>query len=393
VPYSCAALKASGGDSAYRWTIATKALPAGLALDPTTGAITGTPSKPGTFDFGIRVSDGRGQSADFNPLTIVIEPAKIKEPDVISAPTGTPPPPPAPRIDTLSLPEGKVGVAYSVTLDASAGTPPYRWSVDRLPAGLSLNGPVIRGRPTAEGTSEVQLHVTDRAKQTADRALTISIKSVAAPPSPLKILTTALPDGRVGTALNASLTGTGGVQPYRWASTGQVPRGLQLDASGALHGTPAAEGRFTLSVRLSDKENHNVDGSISLVIAPAAVVPDPGTKKGITAQTLCPAGTPTSREDANLDSATMTGSLEWTGPNVTGPAGVIVIVGKQKRQGPGGVSPQSKALTGAPIDFATPNGVQVLEPPSVQNGWRCIAFQPNANSVKIDWKVNWALSR
>jgi hypothetical protein len=56
-PYS-ATLKASGGVKPYKWAIIAGSPPAGLMLNATTGAITGTPSGPsGTSTFTVRVTD------------------------------------------------------------------------------------------------------------------------------------------------------------------------------------------------------------------------------------------------------------------------------------------------------------------------------------------------
>jgi hypothetical protein len=54
-------LAASGGTPPYTWSIASGALPAGLALTPSTGAITGTPTATGTSNFTVSVTAG-GQS-------------------------------------------------------------------------------------------------------------------------------------------------------------------------------------------------------------------------------------------------------------------------------------------------------------------------------------------
>ena len=63
----------------------------------------------------------------------------------------------APSITTSSLPDGKVGEAYSQTLTAT-GTKPITWSIENgdLPAGLSLNKDTgkINGTPTADGTAK-----------------------------------------------------------------------------------------------------------------------------------------------------------------------------------------------------------------------------------------------
>jgi phospholipase C len=56
--------------------------------------------------------------------------------------TSTTPPPPAPlSVTTTSLANSTLGAAYSQSLNATGGVPPYRWTVSSgsLPAGLTLN--------------------------------------------------------------------------------------------------------------------------------------------------------------------------------------------------------------------------------------------------------------
>jgi hypothetical protein len=56
-PYS-ATLKASAGVKPYKWAIIAGSPPAGLTLNATTGAITGTPTGPaGTSTFTVQVTD------------------------------------------------------------------------------------------------------------------------------------------------------------------------------------------------------------------------------------------------------------------------------------------------------------------------------------------------
>ena len=71
----------------------------------------------------------------------------------------------APSITTDTLPNGKVGEAYSHTLTAT-GTAPITWSIDGgLPAGLSLNADTgeISGTPTADGTAKFTVKATNSA--------------------------------------------------------------------------------------------------------------------------------------------------------------------------------------------------------------------------------------
>jgi glucose/arabinose dehydrogenase len=56
VAYS-ATLAGSGGTAPYSWALAGGSLPGGLALNPSSGLINGTPTSAGTFNFTVRLSD------------------------------------------------------------------------------------------------------------------------------------------------------------------------------------------------------------------------------------------------------------------------------------------------------------------------------------------------
>ena len=83
----------------------------------------------------------------------------------------------APTITTDTLPDGKVGEAYSQTLTAT-GTAPITWSIDGgLPAGLSLNADTgeISGTPTADGTAKFTVKATNSAgSNTKELSITIA---------------------------------------------------------------------------------------------------------------------------------------------------------------------------------------------------------------------------
>ncbi len=66
-------LAATGGTPPYTW--AASGLPGGLALDPATGTISGTPSAGGNFQFGVTVSDTQKNSASQQFSLLVNVPA------------------------------------------------------------------------------------------------------------------------------------------------------------------------------------------------------------------------------------------------------------------------------------------------------------------------------
>ena len=155
---------ATGGTPPFSWSIIAGALPTGLSLGISSGAVTGTPTVAGTFNFTVHVRDNIGQT-DSDPFSITIH----AEPVVI----------------TTTLPNGTVATPYSQTLAASDGVPPYTWAlaVGSLPAGLALSsGGVISGTPTAAGASAFTVRVTESLLGvTDDQALTLTIEGEAGP--------------------------------------------------------------------------------------------------------------------------------------------------------------------------------------------------------------------
>ncbi|MFN0165890.1 MAG: putative Ig domain-containing protein, partial [Bryobacteraceae bacterium] len=178
-------------------------------------------------------------------------------------------------ITTTSLSSGTVGLAYSRSLAATGGKPPYSWSLAQgsLPAGLSLNTTtgLITGTPTVAGTVGFVARVQDSADGSAVRTLSITI---SASTGPLTISTTSLSSGVVGQPYSAQVTATGGSQPYAWLiSQGALPGGLQLNSSGGLiFGTPTTAGVASFTVRVQDAQGASATRALSITISPATSV-------------------------------------------------------------------------------------------------------------------------
>ena len=115
----------------------------------------------------------------------------------------------APTITTDTLPDGKVGEAYSQTLTAN-GTTPIKWSISggNLPADLSLNKDTgeISGTPTAAGTSTFTVKATNSAGSNT-KELSITITKAA----PTEHTVTVTNDGN-GTASASSTSATAGTE-------------------------------------------------------------------------------------------------------------------------------------------------------------------------------------
>ena len=141
-------LTATGGTQPYRWAIHEGALPAGLALDSTTGEITGTPAQFTQTTLVVLVYDSSLPKREESTRAIALSVL----PDHLT-------------IITPGLPQGNVGIHYRYNLEAAGGTPPYTWSIPQgpLPSGLALDplSGVIQGTPTQPGTSIFTVQVTD----------------------------------------------------------------------------------------------------------------------------------------------------------------------------------------------------------------------------------------
>src|SRR5262249_52980922 len=146
-------------------------------------------------------------------------------------------------ITTNSLPAGVEGAAYfKQTIAVTGGLAPLTFTVTSgaLPAGLSMDtSGNITGTPTGpSGTSNFTVKVTDSSNptQSATQNLSITVNL----PTPPSITTASLPGGVEGTAYaKQTIAATGGIAPYTFAvTTGAVPAGLSMDASGNIAGTP-----------------------------------------------------------------------------------------------------------------------------------------------------------
>src|SRR5207245_9435345 len=156
------------------------------------------------------------------------------------------------QITSSQLPGGTVSSAYSATLSASGGTPPYSWSVSSgtVPTGLSLSSSgTLSGTPTVAGSFPFTVAVKDAASASASASLSINVVSVP----PLQVTSSQLPGGTVGSAYIATLNASGGTSPYSWSvSSGALPTCRSLSSSCYLPCTSPASHSVSSTVACDD---------------------------------------------------------------------------------------------------------------------------------------------
>jgi hypothetical protein len=246
----------SGVVGTAAWSLASGSLPAGVQLDPVSGAINGTPSAWGSSTAVVQATDSWGANrSDSRPVAITIAPTNL-------------------AIDTTGLTAALYQQPYSAMLTAHGGTGTTTWSRTggALPAGISFDATgVLSGTPAEVGTFTATVVASDAnwAGNTATRNVTLTVNPPAFScnvPTP--------PAGRVGDFYQTALSATGNVGTVSWTiGSGTLPPGLLLDAvSGTITGTPTTWGTFTLTVQATDSWGGRVDAkSMMIVVSPKPI--------------------------------------------------------------------------------------------------------------------------
>ncbi len=288
-------------------------LPAGLAINASSGLITGSPTASGTAVGTVSItSNGLVNSA---AISIAIS-AAAGTPSISSA-------------TTLSLTAGTGMSTYMVTATVPSGANPVTsFNVGTLPAGLALGGttlaPTISGTPTTatNGTPVlVSLSANSAGGAGATTTLSITIASAlgtpvitSADPSPLTVSAAMTPYQIV--AINS---------PTAYAVSG-LPVGLSLNAvTGLISGTPSVAGIYAVSVNAANGSGTGTTVSLAftvgLVSAINSVLAVNGTVGTGLNYTLTGTNTPSSfnigKLPAGLIANTTSGAISGT-PTVEG---------------------------------------------------------------------------
>ncbi|MGV3659672.1 MAG: GEVED domain-containing protein [Prosthecobacter sp.] len=146
VAYSQTLIPGGGVPSYGSWTVTSGTLPAGLALDASTGVISGTPTtgNGSGATFTVRVTDSNGCTGS-QAVTLKVCPVITLSP--------------------ASLPNGTINTAYNQTVTGTGGGGTYTYAVSSgaLPAGLALNvnTGAISGTPTSTSAATFTIRATD----------------------------------------------------------------------------------------------------------------------------------------------------------------------------------------------------------------------------------------
>ena len=195
-------------------------LPGGLAVNASTGLISGTPKTAGKYTLTLNAYNGAGKGSATLTLTVA------------SA---------APAITSATTASGTVGHTFSYRITATNN--PTSYGVGGLPNGLSVNAStgVISGTPGVAGTFSLSLNAYNATgKGSATLTLTVQPQATPVVTSP----TTA--SAKVGVSFSYQITASGSPTSY---GVGGLPGGLAVNATtGLIAGTPKTAGTYPLTL-------------------------------------------------------------------------------------------------------------------------------------------------
>lgn len=224
-------------------------LPDGLELDSETGQITGSLRAPGTFSLSVSAFGPAGESMP-SAVTLAVRAAE-----------GTP------AVTTATDPEGQVGVAFSLAIEATASPDAFR--VDGLPEGLYFDEATatIEGTPAVPGIFEVRVQASNTIGWGDGATVLIDIQGR---PGTVEVVADEVP-GIVRTGQTVAWNITSSDADAQYSARG-LPGGLSIDpVTGVISGTPNEAGVFTVSLMAINQHGTGSETRIEMRIGGPAL--------------------------------------------------------------------------------------------------------------------------
>jgi len=242
--YSAAIGPASGGTAPYAYAVTVGSLPAGLTLTAATGAIDGTPTTAGTFNFTVTATDSSTGTGPY---------------------TGDR----AYSITVIDLPPVAANSSLTVAYNAAATNAPLSLS-GGTPASLTITLAPTRGTAIVTGPTTITYQPNAGYAGPDSFAYTATNSGGTSAPATVSVtvqdpVVTITAAGGFAAAVAAPYTQTftfnGGAQPWGGYQVTNLPAGLSITGSTAntvtISGTPTQAGSFNLNVSATDTSTGN----------------------------------------------------------------------------------------------------------------------------------------
>lgn len=235
------------GQVPFSYAITSGALPPGLSLNASTGAISGTPTTVGTYNWDITITDALSRSSALSDTVVITSVAVAIAGDA---------------------PDNELTTPYNFIYSVQGSATPLvvTLKTGALPPGLAIStAGILSGTPTTTGVYSWTLEAKDANNVTAtvnDSSQTYAKVTISGDAG----------DGTIGGAYSFTYIGASGKPPYAFVVTaGTLPTGLTLSTAGVLSGTPTTASAFSWLVGITD----SLGGISSL--ADSSNITDPAT--------------------------------------------------------------------------------------------------------------------
>jgi GH25 family lysozyme M1 (1,4-beta-N-acetylmuramidase) len=276
-PYNVT-IAASFGTTPYSFSTKTTdgssgtGLPPGLAIDSSSGTISGTPTTAGIYSFYLQVADATAAAAN----TLVSITVGATAPSV----TITTPP---------NLPPGFTGATYQYSLTASGGQAPYTWSIttssSTLPTSISLTAAgALTGTPAQAGDYSFTVQVTDKTGTIASQAFSMTVFAVEVPVQITSLTANPYTVNASGTSsllCTSHYLGSGSVG-YAWTASGGTVSGTLSNAAWA---APSQAGSYTVTCSVSDSDGGKDSRSVVLTVLASGLTATISPTSGVSGST------------------------------------------------------------------------------------------------------------
>ncbi len=271
-----AAFFSSAVNAAFSYTItatnnptsfAATGLPAGLSLDTSTGAITGTPTAAQVATVSITAANSYGSCLPRNLILTIGDYSAITSATTMTVPAGT-------------------AVSYTLT----ASNSPATYNLTGLPAGLSINSTtgVISGAATTAGSYTLVASANNALGAGPPTTITFAIidpnSGSAGPLAPLILVAPASQSVPVGSNVQFSVTAAGtGALGYQWSHDNVPISGANASALslGVVNSSDAGSYTVTVTNATGSVESAPASLIVLSVFVPPAITSQPSPLKAL----------------------------------------------------------------------------------------------------------------
>ena len=301
-------LSNSAHDSSSTATISSwtaSGLPAGLSVNATNGAITGTPTTACSCSVTVKATDSAGFTGSASFTWTISNTVSVTSPGSQNDVSGT-------AISPLTVSANDSSTGATLTYSATG-----------LPTGLSINASsgAISGTPTTACACSVTVTATDSAGFAGSASFTWTITNTVTETNPGNQSSVS---GTAIAPVGAGATDTSSAATLSYSDGGTLPPGLSVNTStGVISGTPNTAGAYSVTITATDNAGFDATASFTWTITNTVSVTNPGDQSDVSGSVITPVPVVASDSSSTAALTYSAGSSLPPGLSIDSSSGVI----------------------------------------------------------------------